>query len=544
MSFQLDALDALDTVENIHNGTIVQYTPQHTNPIISCANCGHPMESKGVAICADCIRQSIDITKDIQKSGTLVFCRKCGRLQVPPTHWIVAPPESRELLAAILKRIKGLSKSGGAMGTGARLVDARFIWTEPHSRRIKLKITVQGESPEYQNTVVQQSFEAEFVEQGSQCPDCAKSYTANTWVACIQIRQRISHKRTLYYLEQLILKHKANNNTVSISETKDGLDFFYNDRKHAIKMVEFLQQSVPIRVTNSSEFISQDTHTSKKTYKYTYHVEIVPISKDDLVVLPKPVANSLDFLPSRLVICKKITNSIHFLDPTTLKTGELLASHYWRKPFPVLGTPKSSATEFVVLDVDKTGKSVDRLVQADVTIARTSDLGMNDNTFYVRSHLGGILHPGDSVSGYDLENVNWNSELWDEIDKDKVQSVILIKKVLSEEEKSAKVKNRGRKWRLKRMAVEHDAREEMKASEPFDSAKANNKNDAALLRQERDYEEFLEELEEDPELLRRVNVYVQKDDEEEEEGSEEEDIPELEIEGLNLEDNDEPEKQV
>lgn len=535
MPLQSTALDTLETVENIHNGTIVQYAPQHTNPIISCANCGHPMESKGSAICDDCIRLSVDITANIQKSGTLVFCRKCGRLQAPPNHWIVAPPESRELLAAILKRIKGLSKSGGAAGgatgEGARLIDARFIWTEPHSRRIKLKITVQGEAAEYHNTIVQQSFEAEFVEQGSQCPDCAKSYTANTWVACIQVRQRVSHKRTLYYLEQLILKNKANNNTVSISETKDGLDFFYNDRKHAIKMVEFLQQSVPTKVTSSSEFISQDTHTSKKVYKYIYQLEIVPVSKDDLIALPKSVANSLSFLPSRLVICKKITNSIHLLDPATLKTGELTAAQYWRKPFPILASSKSDATEFVVLDIEKSGKSVGALVQADATVARTSDLGVNDNTFYVRSHLGGILHPGDSVSGYDLETVNWNSELWDELDKDKLQSVVLIKKVLSEEEKMAKRKNRGRNWRLKRMAVKHDEREQMKVEESYDKSKPSNKNDAALLRQERDYEEFLEELEEDPELREAVDVYVQDDDEEAgDDDLNEESLPELDIE--------------
>lgn len=546
-------LEALDTLENINNGTISLYKPQHTNPIITCANCGKAMESKGVAVCGDCIRLSVDVTANIQKTGTLVFCRKCGRLQVPPNQWIVAPPESRELLAAILKRIKGLYKSGGsaggASGAGARLMDARFIWTEPHSRRLKLKITVQGEAPEYQNVLVQQSFEAEFVEQGSQCPDCAKSYTANTWVACIQVRQRVPHKRTLYYLEQLILKNKAHKHTVSISENKDGLDFFYNDRKHALKMVEFLQSSVPVKLTSSAEFISEDTHTAKKRYKYSYNVEIAPISKDDMIILPKSVANSLSFLPSRLVICKKITNSIHLLDPTTLKTAELPALHYWRKPFPALASPKSDATEFIVLDVENTGKSVGSLVQSDVTIARTSDFGVNDNTYYVRSHLGGILHSGDSVSGYDLENVNWNSELWDEIDKDKIQSVILIKKVLSEEEKSIKKKNRGRSWRLKRMAVEHNDREDMKAAEDLEGTKSNNKNDAALLRQERDYEEFLDELEEDDDLRGKVDIYINDeegdevdyDDVEDYFDEEDEQLPELDIEGLNLEESDQGE---
>ena len=73
-----------------------------------------------------------------------------------------------------------------------RLVDASFIWTEPHSRRIRIKITVQGEA--MANTIIQQTFEVEYVVIAMQCPDCAKSYTTNTWRATVQIRQK-SHIR-------------------------------------------------------------------------------------------------------------------------------------------------------------------------------------------------------------------------------------------------------------------------------------------------------------------------------------------------------------
>ena len=51
--------------------------------------------------------------------------------------WTIAEPESRELLAICLKKLKGLSK--------VRLIDAGFIWTEPHSKRIKVKLTIQKE---------------------------------------------------------------------------------------------------------------------------------------------------------------------------------------------------------------------------------------------------------------------------------------------------------------------------------------------------------------------------------------------------------------
>jgi nonsense-mediated mRNA decay protein 3 len=74
----------------------------------------------------------VDITEGITKSGQLIHCRECNRYQGPP--WRAYELESSELLAHCLKQMKGLKK--------VKLIDAKFIWTEPHSRRIKLKLTV------------------------------------------------------------------------------------------------------------------------------------------------------------------------------------------------------------------------------------------------------------------------------------------------------------------------------------------------------------------------------------------------------------------
>lgn len=517
-------MDLETTQQTRESGTLAQ----RTLPNIACASCGKPMQFHGVAVCSDCISLTVDITKDIQKTGTLTFCRKCGRLLCPPSNWIHAPPESRELLAAILKRMRGLSKM--------RLVDARFIWTEPHSRRIKLRITVQGESNEFQNTTVQQNFEAEFVEEGSQCPDCAKSYTANTWVASIQIRQKVPHKRTFFYLEQLILKHKAHSNTVNIQDNKEGLDFYYNDRKHAIKMLEFLQSVMPLKVVQSGEYISKNIQNNKTSFKFTYNVEIVPICKDDLVVLPKKIAHSLGFLPSQLVLCQRIASTIHFMDPTTLKTAEMTAASYWRAPFASLDTIKN-LTEYIVLDVEQLGESKGNLVLCDVTVARSSDIGKNSNTYFVRSHLGGIIHPGDTVLGYDMETSNWNSDLWDSLDKDTISSVLLVKKIYE----STKRKTKKRNWRLERMAIEHNEREDQKDAEAAASSHhGKNKQDSVLARQERDYEDFLEELERDASLRMDVNIYARAQDELE--GGEiveddDDDVPEIGIEELKIDDS-------
>lgn len=127
----------------------------------------------------------------------------------------------------------------------------------------------------------------------TQCPDCAKTYTPHTWRACIQVRQKVAHKRTFLYLEQLIIKHNAHKDTINIREVKDGLDFFYAQRNQAIKMLDFLQSVTPVKTTKSSELISQDIHTSTKSFKHSFSVELVPICKDDMVCLPSKVAKQL-----------------------------------------------------------------------------------------------------------------------------------------------------------------------------------------------------------------------------------------------------------
>lgn len=142
------------------------------------------------------------------------------------------------------------------------------------------------------NTVLQQTFVLTLVVQGAQCPSCTKLAAKNTWKATVQVRQKVTHKRTFLFLEQLILKHNAHKDTTSISEKRDGLDFFYAERNQAIKMVEFLAGIVPVRSKGSEQLISSDSHNGTSSYKFTYSVEIVPICKDDLVVVPRALARA------------------------------------------------------------------------------------------------------------------------------------------------------------------------------------------------------------------------------------------------------------
>ncbi|ODQ68572.1 NMD3-domain-containing protein [Nadsonia fulvescens var. elongata DSM 6958] len=499
--------DSLD-LQHLGSQQIGTYTPVHTPTTILCCNCGDTMLARpgGVAICEVCIRDTADIISDIPRHGVLSFCKNCGRLNVPPNQWIRAPPESRELMAQILKRLKGLHR--------LRLMDAVFLWTEPHSRRVKVKITVQGEAKEFGNTMIQQSFQVEMVEHGGQCPDCAKSFTANTWRATVQIRQKVVHKKTFFFLEQLILKNHMHKNTVSIQESKEGLDFFFNHKQHAITMVDFLSNAVPCRTKRSEELISMDTHTSVRSYKFTFSVEIVPICKDDIVVLPSRLAKSIGST-SRIFICHKIGSSIRLIDPRTLQTIEIPAQLYWRNPFDSLSSAKN-LVEYMVLDIEPvfdikghghgngTAVAAGRYALADVTVMRASELGSGDaEEHFVRTHLGGILKTGDIVLGYPLSVLNLNNTEFDQLKPESIPDIVLVKKTYPD-----KKKNRGRKFKLKRMAVEYNNLDAPGGDEKTKKVKKGKGASTGLMPNADDYEEFLNELEEDPELRSEINLYT------------------------------------
>ena len=449
---------------------------------ILCCNCGAPIDGTlaAGALCSDCIKLTVDISQGIPREATLHICRDCERWLQPPAQWVTAAPESRELLALCLRKLPKLSK--------VRIIDASFIWTEPHSRRVRVKITIQQEA--FQGTILQQTFEVEYVVAYHQCPDCAKSFTVNTWRAVVQVRQKVPHKRTFLYLEQLILKHGAHKDTINIKEVKDGLDFFYAQRNHAEKFVDFLNSVAPVRNKKSQELISTDVHTSTKSYKFSFSVELVPICKDDLVALPIKLAKQVGNI-APLTLCYRVGTSINLLDPQTLQTSDVSGAIYWRSPFTSLADVHE-LIEFTVMDIEPIGPQKGRFLLAEATIARSSDLGVNDVTYFTRTHLGSILHPGDQVMGYHITGTNFNNPNFEALEESSTYSssipdVMLVKKFYPR-----KKKNKSRNWRLKRMDRE-------------ESEMLPRKQDQE--RVERDFEMFLRDVEEDAELRSTLAVY-------------------------------------
>lgn len=399
-----------------------------------------------------------------------------------------------------------------------KLVDAGFIWTEPHSMRLKVKLTVQGEV--LQGAILQQTFVVDFVVERHMCPACNRqNANPNSWVACVQVRQHVAHKRTFFFLEQLILKHGADESCVNVKEIHEGIDFYFSSKAHALKFVDFLQSVVPTRHRADKQLVSHDIHTSSYNYKYTFSVEIAPVCKDDLVCLPPKVAASYGGI-SPLVLCTRVTNAVTVTDPLTLRSAAIEAPAYWRYPFRPLMSSRQ-LVEFIVLDVEVPDSSKGqggynhngRWSLAECTVAKLSDFGCNDKVYNVQTHLGHLLHPGDHVMGYDMGNANLVSDELDTlVQKGRaLPEIFLVRKSYEEKRRRRRAKGSQRNWKLRRMVVEYAADDEGgghggQAGHRSNRGQSNHEIETA------DMERFLEELEEDPDMRARVALYKNSSD--------------------------------
>jgi len=437
-------------------------------------------------MCVNCIRGQVDITEGIPKQLNVLYCKSCGRYLQPPKNWITAELESKELLAFFLKRMRGLNK--------VKLVDAGFVWTEPHSRRIKVKLTIQKEV--FSGTILQQVFVVEFVVEYQQCEQCTAAQCEKTWKAVLQVRQKIDHKRTFLFLEQLILKHNAHSQTVNIKEQHDGIDFFFSHRSHALKMIDFLRSVVPIRYKASEHLISHDANSNSYNYQYSFSVEIAPVCKDDIICLPPKISSSLGSM-GPLVICTKISNMIQIIDPRTLQGFDIPADVYWKNmSFQPLASQRT-LIQYTVLDIEPHNNSFHqshggKFLLADATVVKTSDLGRNDAVFHTITHLGRLLKPGDLALGYHVAGSNFNDANLDTMSAASLPEVILVRKDYEQKRR----KNRSRPWRLKHLNKENEEEDDNQHSR----RRGEDKDKAQ-------YERFLQELEEDPELRSHVNLY-------------------------------------
>ncbi|PAA81661.1 hypothetical protein BOX15_Mlig027541g2, partial [Macrostomum lignano] len=452
---------------------------------MQCCECGTLIDPNPTALCLPCLRNRVDITEGLQRQCVLSVCPKCARILQPPNHWVTAEPESKELLALCLKRIRGLNK--------VRLVDAGFVWTEPHSRRLRVRVTVQAEV--LNGAIAEQTCEIEFTLQSHQCDHCNRSAARDYWRALVQLRQHSPHPKTLLYLEQLVLKHQAHRDCTGVKRCgANGLDFFFAQRQDAKRLADFLAAHSPSRCQTSETLVSHDTHSNVFNYKYTFCIEVAPICKDDVVCLPPPVARKLSSV-GQFCVVYRVTDRLHLVDPRTCRTAEVTGKQFWQAPFQAL---QAKLSDFTVTNCEPiehqqhqqqhaaAGGGGSRFLSADVWLLTDADLSSDE--VHCRSHLGRLLSCGDTARGLDLRRANLNHAELDRLVDSKVPDVVLVKKVYASSRRSQ------RRWRLRRLE---------EADVDVDDDDSGGQGGAA-------YQEFLDDLEEDKELRRGVNIYKER----------------------------------
>ena len=410
-----------------------------------------------------------------------------------------------------LSKIKGLNK--------IKIIDSSFIWTEPHSKLIKIKITIQKE---IDKVLASTSFIVEFKEEWIQCEDCAKTFTPHIWKSSVQIRQKVDHKRTFLYLEQLILKHKTYTKAISIKEQSEGVDFYFSNKSQGNSFSSFIQSCLPCKTKQSRQLISVDEKSNVAEYKDTTLIEIAPVCQDDLIILNEEQYKKLGGI-GPILLCFKQANTLHFIDPISFEMKELDSNTYWRYELKSY-VNRSCMSEFLILsceeeinykklsnenskmDIDNINKSNNKGKNNEnsiyenihqnkinekkfkiVNVKCIKNLSKNDDEIVeIRTFLGRKMHPGDIYLGYDLREINLSEDLELNLKKktEKIPDVILVKK---------KYKNYRRIFKLKHLNMEVDER--------------NKKDKNRKNQRKKDEEDFMEEIGENKELREEIDLY-------------------------------------
>ena len=400
--------------------------PVLTSVQIPCCLCGTMILPNAANQCPTCLAQEFNLTERLQRGPAgqkkiiVHQCRICRKYARTPTRYEYAEHESPELLSICLKHIPALNGNNHSNSNDLQLVDASWIWTEPHCMRLKLRLTVRTE---LLAVMVQQRVMVELHVQFQMCPDCNRDFTNRTWHALVQVRQvRNDSKKGLAALEMALAKNKAiRQHVLKVDTKKNGFDFYFLSNTHAQTFTNFLQRVAAMRIQRTTKLVSADNHSNTANIKTTFMAQMVPLCRDDLVLIHRKASGSK--LAGSLAVVTKVSSTIQFVGASPKRTVvsdsmmELSADQYYKteKHYQLLQAGHR-LVRFVVLDVELCNQSassgpflyegpssgVEKYALADVTVARESDFGVNDEMFACVTHLGHWIAVGDVVLGYDL----------------------------------------------------------------------------------------------------------------------------------------------
>lgn len=165
---------------------------------VLCCKCGILMQPNAANMRVKCLRSDVDITQGLLKRLGLVHCSECESYLKPPRKWVKLQLESKELLTFCLKKL-----DANMNANKVRMVNAEFIFTERHSKRVKVKVWVEKE--DLNGAIIQQSYTVLYVQKERMCESCYSrrvqaADSDHQWIAAVQIRQHVSHRRTFFFI--------------------------------------------------------------------------------------------------------------------------------------------------------------------------------------------------------------------------------------------------------------------------------------------------------------------------------------------------------
>ncbi len=193
-----------------------------------------------------------------------------------------------------------------------------------------------------------------------------------------------------------------------------------------------------------------------------------------------------------IVICHRVNQVMSFIDPKNLRIFDIDTNTYWRHPFRPICNSKQ-LKEFTIMDIEvennrphSYGRESIKHTMADAWVMKTCDLtNNNQQQYHTKTHLGRLLNSGDKAMGFDFLNSNINDENLDNIKPENLPDVVLVKKVFGDK----LTRHKKRTWKLNRLNIDKDGGASVATID------------------DKDYLDFLEDLEEDPKARENVNIY-------------------------------------
>lgn len=365
-----------------------------------------------------------------------------------------------------------------------------------------------------------------------------------TWHAVVQLRQKRTDdapRKGLVMLEMALAKSaQVRKHVLRVDTSRQGFDFYFLSLVHAQTFASYLAKVAPMRIKTTKKLVSTDVKNNTANLKHTVACDMVPLCRDDLVMVHKRAKGSLS---GRLCLVLKMSSVVHLVDASPKRSSvtdgavaELAPETYYRaggeKTYKTVSSSRRM-TRFVVLDVELCqdndygaenavyagpSSGVDKYALADVEVARETDLGQNDETFRCVTHLGNLLQVGDVVLGYDLvSSVLSGGAEWsmDNCFRSHfvMPDVVLVKKVqgggIAEENETDQGNKTKAKSSVSKKRERRRKKEEKKMRELEEAAARmgflQDEEDALL-----DGEGFEEELVNDPELAKELNEATRK----------------------------------